>query len=182
MTKWPGILNTYLVDKNKCIYTFARTVFNILNRNKTRGYQESTIAHLINLIYYYLINYLHIIQLKGHNSYGSFFFFFQISLVWCKVFNATFDNISDISWRHFILDNRLLRICPVKTCETTNLKDLIDVFYILTMRNYEKRFDFGQCLIFISFAQLSIIFHFLKFGTHQLTYVPPLIVLKVYIN
>jgi hypothetical protein len=60
-TKWPGILNTYLVDKNKCIYTFARTVFNILNRNKTRGYQESTIAHLINLIYYYLINYLHII-------------------------------------------------------------------------------------------------------------------------
>ena len=87
-TKWPGILNTYLVDKNKCIYTFARTVFNILNRNKTRGYQESTIAHLINLIYNYLINYLHIIQLKSHNSslivkVLLFFSFFR--LVWFGV-------------------------------------------------------------------------------------------------
>ena len=82
------------------------------------------------------------------------------------MFNATFDNISVIWWRSFFLDNRLLRICPVETCETTNMKDLIDVFYILSMRKYEKRFDFGRCLIFISFAQLSIIFYFLKFGTH----------------
>jgi hypothetical protein len=95
--------------------------------------------------------------------FGFFHLFFQIMfklLILChsKPILLGLWSITPLStifqlYGHFFLDNRLLRICPVKTCETTNMKDLIDVFYILTMRNYEKRFD---CRLLVASGFISV--------------------------